>query len=275
MTAAPVTSAPTRPARAEVETHPVTLPRVLRAEVIKFVTLRSTVAILGAAIVGMIAIALLVAYNTRHLGANLDPNDLVPSATLQGYYLGQLLIGSLGVLFVSSEYGTGMIRSTLAAVPTRLPVLLAKTLVVLVIAAVSMIVVSVVAFVAAQALLSHYRSGFSLSDPGVLRVVLGTGIYLTLVGLLGSAIGWIVRNTPGAIVTYIAVILVVPLLVGNVLGSAGKHIAEYLPTNAGAAFSTSVPDGLSLHAVPGLLVMIAWVVAALVVAATVLTRRDA
>ena len=258
-----------------VETRPVTLPRVLRSEALKFVSLRSTIAILVAAVIGMIGIGLLVAYNTRDLGSNLDANDLVPSATLQGYYLGQLLIGSLGVLFVSSEYGTGMIRSTLAAVPTRLPVLLAKTIVVAVVAAVTMIVVSVVAFLAAQALLSQYRPGFSLTDPGVLRVVLGTGVYLTLVGLLGSAIGWIVRNTPGAIVTYIAVILVVPLLVGNVLGSAGKHIAEYLPTNAGAAFSTTIPDGLSLNPWPGLLVMVAWVVGALVLAAGVLTRRDA
>lgn len=263
------------PARSGVDTEPVTLPRVLRSEALKFVTLRSTLAILGAAIIGMVAIALLVAYNTRHLGGNLDPNDLVPSATLQGYYLGQLLMGALGVLFVSSEYGTGMIRSTLAAVPTRVPVLLAKTIVVAVVAAVSMIAISVVAFVSAQALLSSYRPGFSLSDPHVLRVVLGTGVYLTLVALLGSAIGWIVRNTPGAIVTYIATILVVPLLVGNVLGTTGKHIAEYLPSNAGAAFSTSIPEGLALHPWTGLLVMVAWVVAALVLAAALLRRRDA
>jgi ABC-type transport system involved in multi-copper enzyme maturation permease subunit len=245
------------------------------AEWVKFRTLRSTLAVLGAAMVGMVLIGIIVAFNTRHLSANLQPDDIVPSSTLQGYYLAQLLIGALGVLFVSGEYGTGMIRSTLAAVPTRVPVLLAKAVVVLVVSAVTMTAVSVLAFLAAQALLGHYRTGYSLGDPGALRVVIGTGIYLTLVGLLGSAIGWIVRSTPGALVTYLAVILVLPLLLGNVLGTAGRHVAEFLPTTAGAAFSTSLPEGLSLHPWPGLGLMAAWVVATFVVAVVVLRRRDA
>ena len=120
---------------------------------------------LGGAVVGMLAISLLVAYNTRHLAENLDANDLVPSSTLQGYYLGQLLIGALGVLFVSGEYSTGMIRSTFAAVPKRLPVLWAKLIVFVAVTAVAMIGISLVAFLAAQAFISHYRTGYSLSIP--------------------------------------------------------------------------------------------------------------
>ena len=102
----------------------------------------------------MFVVALLVAYNTRHLTPNLQPDDIVPSSTLQGYYLGQLLMGALGVLFVSGEYSTGMIRSTLAAVPRRLPVLWAKLVVVVGVTLVSMTVMSLVAFLAAQRLLS-------------------------------------------------------------------------------------------------------------------------
>src|SRR5579875_1539137 len=109
-----------------VESEPVTTGRVLRSEWIKFVTLRSTLAVLGAAMLGMVVIGSLVGYNTRHITPNIDPNDLAVSATLQGYYLGQLLIGALGVLFVTGEYATGMIRATLVAVPRRLPVLVAK-----------------------------------------------------------------------------------------------------------------------------------------------------
>ena len=97
----------------------------------------------------------------------------LPSATLQGYYLGQLLIGALGVLFVSGEYSTGMIRSTLAAVPRRLPVLWAKLVVFVSLIAVSMIAVSIVAFLCAQAVIGLSRTGYSLTDPGVLRVVIG------------------------------------------------------------------------------------------------------
>ncbi len=265
-----------RPAASGAEAQPVTLRRVIRSEWIKFWTLRSTWAVLSAAVAGMLVLALVVAYNTRHLTSNLQANDIAPSSTLQGYYLAQLLIGALGVLFVSGEYGTGMIRSTLVAVPRRLPVLWAKLVVFVAVTAASMIIVSIVAFVCAQALLSHYRTGFSLSDPGVLRVVIGTGIYLTLVGMIGGALGWIVRSTPGALVAYFAVVLVLPVLFGEALGNWGKQVAQFLPSQAGASFSTSMPESsYSLSPWVGLLVLAGWVAVAVAVAAGVLRRRDA
>jgi ABC-2 type transport system permease protein len=260
-----------------VHSEPVTLRRVITAEWTKFRTLRSTVAVLVAAVVGMLAIGLVVAFNTRHLSGNLQPDDLAPSATLQGYYLGQLLIGALGVLFVTGEYSTGMIRSTFAAVPKRLPVLWAKLIVFTVVTAVAMIVISVVAFLAAQGVISGSRTGYSLGDPGVLRVVIGTGVYLTLIGLLGAAIGWLVRSTPGSLVTYIAVILVLPVLFGNVLGHWGKDIAKFLPSDAGGSFVSSLPshDGPALAPWPGLLVLVVWVIAGIALVAVQLPRRDA
>ena len=269
-------SAARRAAAPDAAAQPVTLRRVIRSEWIKFWTLRSTWAVLGAAVVGMLVLAVVVAYNTRHLTSNLQANDIAPSATLQGYFLAELLIGALGVLFVSGEYSTGMIRSTLVAVPRRLPVLWAKLVVFVTITAVSMITVSIVAFVSAQALLSHYRTGFSLSDPGVLRVVIGTGVYLTLVGMIGAALGWIVRSTPGALVTYFAIVLVLPLLFGDALGNWGKEVAQFLPGQAGASFSTSIPESsYSLSPWVGLLVLAGWVAVALAIAAGVLRRRDA
>ncbi len=117
----------TAPAHARVQAQPVTFGRVVRSEWIKFWTLRSTMGVLGAAVVGMIVIALIVALNTRRISSSVQPEDLVPSATMQGYFLGQLLIGALGVLFVTGEYSTAMIRSTMGAVPKRLPVLWAIT----------------------------------------------------------------------------------------------------------------------------------------------------
>jgi ABC-type transport system involved in multi-copper enzyme maturation permease subunit len=258
-----------------VQARPVTLARVIAAEWLKFRTLRSTLAVLAAAVLGMLAIALVVGFNTRRLTPDLDANDLTPSATMQGYYLGQLLIGALGVLFVSGEYSTGMIRSTLVAVPRRLPVLVGKVVVFVGVVLVSMAVSCLVAFLASQALIAHYRTGYSLSDPGALRVVLGTAVYLTLAGLIGAAYGWVVRSTPGALVAYFATLVVVPVLFGSVLGTWGKHVAEFLPSQAGAAFSTSVPEGLSLRPWTGLGVMALWAVVALVVSAVLLRRRDA
>ena len=260
-----------------VEAQPVTLRRVIKSEWIKFWTLRSTWLVLGGAVAGMVVLALVVAYNTRHITSNLQANDIAPSSTLQGYYLAQLLIGALGVLFVSGEYGTGMIRSTLVAVPKRLPVLWAKLAVFVSVTLTSMVAVSVVAFLCAQALLSHYRTGFSLSEPGVLRVVIGTGIYLTLVGMIGGALGWIVRSTPGALVAYFAVVLVLPVLFGDALGNWGKEVAQFLPSQAGASFSTSIPESPAYSLSPwiGLLVLAGWVAVALAIAAGVLRRRDA
>ena len=217
--------------RRAVETQPVNLRRATRSEWIKFRSLRSSWWMLVGAATGMVAIALVVAYNTRHLSRSLQLDDIVASAPMQGYYLGQLLIGSLGVLFVSGEYSTGMIRSTLAAVPKRIPVLWAKLTVFVVITAVTIIPISVVAFISAEGLISHFRTGFSLSDPGVLRVVIGTGVYLTLIGVIGATVGWLVRSTPGALVTYFALILVVPVLFGNVLGNWGKDTAQFLPSS--------------------------------------------
>jgi ABC-type transport system involved in multi-copper enzyme maturation permease subunit len=254
--------------------QPVTQAKVVRAEWVKFRTLRSSWAVLGAAVLGMIVIALLVAHNTRHL-AGLAPEDAAASGPLQGYFLGQLLIGALGVLFVTGEYSTGMIRSSFAAVPRRLPVLWAKLIVFTVVVATSMVAASVVAFVVAQAYLSHYRTGFSLGDPGALRVAVGTGIYLTLVGLIAAATGWIVRSTPGALVTYVALILVLPVIFGNVLGTWGKDVAQFFPGEAGGSFVSTVRDAPSLSPWVGLGVLGGWVVVGLGLAAVQLHRRDA
>jgi len=120
--------------------------RAITSEWIKWKSLRSTWRFSALPFWGMVVFGLIVAYNTRHLTPNLQANDIAPSATLQGMYLGQLLIGALGVLFVSGEYSTGMIRSTLAAVPKRIPVLWAKLAVFVAVVGTSMIVVSFVAF---------------------------------------------------------------------------------------------------------------------------------
>jgi ABC-2 type transport system permease protein len=258
-----------------VESQPVTTRRAIASEWIKFKTLRSTWSVLGVAVLGMVVFGLIVAFNTRHLTSNLQANDIAPSATLQGYYLGQLLIGALGVLFVSGEYSTGMIRSTLAAVPRRVPVLWAKLIVFVAVIAPTMIFICFVAFLSAQGVLSHYRTGWSLGDPGALRVVVGTGVYLTLIGIIGGILAWIVRSTPGALVAYVGVVLVLPVLFGDALGNWGKNVGKFLPSSAGARFAESIPDGYSLTPWWGLAVIVAWVLLGLAVAVLLLRRRDA
>src|SRR4051794_35605218 len=250
----------------------VTFPRVTVSEWLKFRTLRSSLLVLAAAMLAMVVFGAIIGHNTRH-PAGLDPEDLVASGPLQGYYLGQLLIGALGVLMVSGEYSTGMVRATMAAVPRRLPVLLAKLLIFMVVVGTAMIAASIVGFLVAQAFLSGYRPTYSLSDPEVLRVVVGTGVYLTLIGLLGGAIGWMVRSTPGALVALFGVILVLPVLLLLFHGTWAQHVGAWLPTGAGASFSTSLKRPGALGPWPGLLVMVGWVVVAYAAACALLVAE--
>ena len=132
--------------------------------------------------------------------------------SLNGVVLAQLAIGVLGVLVMSSEYATGMIRTSLAAVPNRRILLLAKTIV---LATVSLIVAMIsvfLAFTLGRAVLSSDGLGTTIGAPSVLRAVFGAGLYLTLIGLFGLALGTIVRRTPGAIAALFGIVLILPLL---------------------------------------------------------------
>lgn len=254
---------------------PVTLGRTVSAEWIKFRSLRSSWAILLSAVAGLIVIGLAIAYNTGRNRVGLAPEDTALSSTLQGFHLAELAVGVLGVLFVSGEYATGMIRSTLAAVPRRVPVLLAKVLVLAAVLLVVMTATSLVAFLSSQAVLGHYHHGFSLSDPTALRVVLGTGLYLTLMALLGSALGWLTRSTPGGISAFAGVSLLLPVLFGQLLGTWGKDLAQFLPGTAGQSFVSSLQAEHTLTPWTGLAVLVGWVAVALVAAAVQLRQKDA
>jgi ABC-type transport system involved in multi-copper enzyme maturation permease subunit len=253
----------------------VTFAGAVSSEWIKFRTLRSSWVVLIAAIVAMVVIGGLIGYVTgSKWDTQLDPEDRVASAPLQGLFLAQLLVGVLGVLFVSGEYTTGMIRSTLAAVPRRLPVLWAKSLVYGLVTLATLIPTTFLAYGVAQLFLGHYGHSTSLSAPTALRVVLATGIYLALVGLLGSALGWIVRSTPGGISLLVGLLLVVPVLLEVVPGQWAKDIGQYLPSAAGASFYSSIQADNALSPGAGLLVLVLWVAAATAVAAVLLKRRD-
>ncbi|MGZ8475858.1 MAG: ABC transporter permease [Candidatus Limnocylindria bacterium] len=193
-----------RPARPSDEK--VTFARVMKAEWIKFRTLRSSRLTLGAAVALMVIIGLVIGYATstadwgaaRDGSPALDSELKLASAPVRGFLITQLVVGVLGVLFVTGEYATGMIRSTFTAVPRRLQVVGAKAAVFGVVALVVMTLASFAAFYGAQIFLGPDGHGSSISDPGVLRSVAGVGLNLTLVGLLGAGTGWIVRSTAGA-----------------------------------------------------------------------------
>jgi ABC-2 type transport system permease protein len=255
----------------------VTQARVAASEWIKLRSLRSTVYTLAASVIMMVGLGLLLAVIALvHLEAGHGLGSIGPaSLSLYGAYPAQLTIGALGVLLVTGEYATGMIRATLTAVPRRLPVLWAKLGVFAAVAAVTAEISLLVTFLSSQAILSGQHAGTSLSHPGVLRAVLGTGLYLTIVGLLGMALGSLIRNTAGALATLFGVVLILPVLWDLVPAQWAAQTARYLPSNAGQAILQVHPAAGTLAPWTGLALFGAYTAAAIAAAALLLKRRDA
>ena len=255
----------------------VTRRRVLRSEWIKLRTVRSTVVGFAGAAVALVvfgAIFSSFAGGDAQAGPPGTGGDSL-SSSLGGIQLAQLIIGVLGVLFVTSEYSSGMIRATLAAVSSRTQILRAKTVVLFATALVVMAVASVVAFLVGNAIYAGSGATYALTDPGVLRAVLGTAVYAAGIGVFGIALGFLLRSAAGAIGVLVTLLLVAPVLIGLVPGTVGDWISKLLPGNAGQAIMhvTTQPGQLSAWA--GLAVFAGWVIAFLAAAAVALSRRDA
>ena len=212
----------------------VTQVRVLLSEWTKFRSLRSTVSTLLIAVVVMIGLGAMFAAITASQATGFEPGATAISTSLTGTFFAQLAIGVLGVLLITGEYSTGMIRSSLTVVPSRLPMLWGKLVVFAGTVFLTMLAASFTSFFVGQALLSGHHLDASLSDPGALRAVFGAALYLTVAGLTATAIGALLRNTAGAITTFVAVFFVFPPLTNLLPTSLTDHFVQYLPSNAGA-----------------------------------------
>ena len=200
---------------------PVTQVRVVRAEWTKLRALRSTWWCGLSAVVLIVGLGAAIAGSgpPYHVSAASSAAAGV-SASLLGLLFAQLVIGVVGVLAFSGEYGTGMIRATLAVVPSRLPVLWAKLIVLAGLVLPVTLLCAVADFFTATALLSS-RGGsvISLTDPGVLRTVAGSSLYLTVVVVIGLALGALLRKTAAGLSVFAAVFFVVPIVVGALPGA--------------------------------------------------------
>jgi ABC-2 type transport system permease protein len=198
------------------------------------------------------------------------------SLSLNGTLFSQLAIGVLGVLVLSGEYGTGMIRSSLTAVPRRLPVLWAKLGVFAGVVFAVTLVTSFVSFFLGQALLSSQHLGVAISAPGALRSVAGAALYLTVTGMIGMALGGLLRNTAAGISIFVAAFFVIPPLAGLLPASWSSHFAQYLPSNAGQALYGD-GGGLAHPLAPwaGFGVLCSYAVVLIALAAWRLRRADA
>ncbi|WP_369054963.1 ABC transporter permease [Kineococcus terrestris] len=260
--------------------HRVSAAGLLRAEWIKFWSVRSVAWTMIAAVVAIVGLGVLLSWALRDVLADPQAGPAVAAqgvdataASLQGAQMAWLIVAAVGVIVVAGEYSTGMVRTSFTTAPRRLGVLAAKAAVL----AVSVLVVTGVsvlaAFLLGQAVLGE--RGASLGDDGVARALVGNVLVLVGFALAGLAVGALMRNTAGAVCTVLAAIFVVPLLLMAVPESwGGDTLREYWFSNAPTNLTTvsEVPSYLDAWAGTG--VFAAWVLVLLALGALVLKRRD-
>ncbi|MGW2705081.1 ABC transporter permease [Streptomyces sp. NPDC001340] len=271
---APRTTPSARPA------YRVTGRRVLSSEWVKLWSLRSTWITLGLGLLFLVVFGLIAA--SRYKSLNGSPR-MTPefgratavSLSLFGTNFAQLALGVLGVLVTAGEYATGTIRSTLAAVPRRLPVLWSKAAVFGLVALVVGTLGAFVAFLLGSGIVSGTPAAMDLTHAGVVRSLLGAGLYLGLVGVIGIALGALLRSVAGGISVLVAGLMLLPGLTSLLPSSWQDDISPYLPSSAGRAMFALTHDSTALPPLTGLMVFLGWTALALAGAAYRLVRSDA
>ncbi|MGV9320150.1 ABC transporter permease [Streptomyces sp. NPDC003660] len=277
-TLAAATEAP--PAASGRPAYRVTGRRVLASEWAKLFSLRSSWIVLGLSLLFVVGFGLIAAFRYRseigsgHMNQDFARQNAV-GLSLFGTNFAQLALGVLGVLVAAGEYSTGMIRSTLAAVPRRLPVLWSKAAVTGLVSLVIATAGVFVAFLLGSRIVAGTPGAMGFSHPGVVRSLLGAGLYLCLVGVIGAALGALLRSVAGAISVLVAALMLIPGLITLLPSSWRDGISPYLPGNAGASMFAVTHDATTLTPGTGLLVLLGWTVLALAGAAYRLTHTDA
>lgn len=256
----------------------VTQTGVFRSEWTKLYSLRSTRYALLATAALTVGFGILASAITVSRWGSLSAVDKATfdplKTSLLGVRFAVLAIGVLGVLLITGEYTTGMIRSTMTAVPKRLPVLWAKTGVYALVALAITIPATFVAFFGGQAILSGQNIEIAFSHAGVPGAVVGAAGYLTLVGLFAMGLGAILRSTAAGIAAFAGIMYVVPPLISILPSSIANSIDPYLPSSAGESMMQIGHHANSLSPVAGFAVFAGYVVAVIAAGAVLLVRRD-
>jgi ABC-2 type transport system permease protein len=260
-------------------TPPALFGAAARAEWTKLRSVRSTVWSLLVTVVITIGLGALIDLARISRWDHLSPDELrtfdPTGFSLSGIFLAQLAVGVLGVIVISSEYSTGQIRATIGAVPQRRMVLAAKAAVFTAVVLVIGLVTCFVAFFIGQAMFASKHAQATLSDPGVLRAVIGGALYLAAIGLLAVGLGTILRRTAGGIATLVGILLVLPILAGFLPSPWNDDVSKLLPGQGTSIFQITARTSGNLPAWAGLGVLCAWAAVSLVVGAVLLSRRDA
>jgi ABC-2 type transport system permease protein len=254
----------------------------LRSEFTKIGSVRSTYQTLLALLAVSVVIGAAISSWSASSWSNTPPADRTPldatQLSLTGMLvLGQLVIVMLGALVLTAEYSTGMIRTSLIAMPRRIVIYVAKAVAFAAVALVVSLSTALIAFFLGQSLLASTHQSATLTGHDVPRAVIGSALYITLCGLFAFAAGAIIRNTAGTITAMIGLLFVIPVLVNMLPDSWWHDIVRWLPTSAGRAISATVgPQDPYLFSPWGQLTVFAVCTAVLLVVGGILFRkRDA
>ena len=252
---------------------------VLRSEWTKLRSVRSTFWALTVTVVLGIVLGALISAAAAHGYAKFSVSEKLswdPTGVSQsGMLIAQVAIAVLGVLCISSEYSSGMIRTSLISVPKRGRVLAAKSLVFALVTFVVGEVTCFAAFFVGQALIAGHAPHAALGDPGVARAVVGGGLYLAALAVLSVAAGALLRHPAAGIACTMAVVLVLPLIAQALPDSWRNPVTEFWPTQAGAQLTSVYHSAHTLQPWPGFGVMCLFVAIVYAIAWTLLDRRDA
>jgi ABC-2 type transport system permease protein len=257
-------------------------PGIINSEWIKLRTVRSTVWSYAVIVLASFGIALLASGTVTYDGSSFpasEQNSLLLQSSTLGIYFGQLVVGVLGVLVISGEYSTGMIRSTLTAVPKRIPALAAKALVLFLTTFVVGLVASFGSFAIATALLGPQGISPDFADGSLIGNLVLSALYLALAAVFALGVGTILRSSAGGIAAALGAILLLPtifqLIAGITQAQWAADVLPYLISNAGVGMYTPTTDPNALGQVQNLVVVLVWVAVSLVGGAVLLKRRDA
>jgi ABC-type transport system involved in multi-copper enzyme maturation permease subunit len=257
----------------------VTQRRVIRSEWTKFHSLRSTKVVLLVAAVVTVGFAAIIGAVVASQWDTLDPISKArfhpATDPLQGVALSQLAVGVLGVLLISGEYATGMIRSSLTVVPRRLPMLWGKLAVFAAVVGAACLTSTFLAFYTGQALLARKDLNVGITAPHALRGIVGAAVYLVIIGIIGLGFGTLLRNTAAAISSLVALLFVVPIVLNFFPRKVSHYVAPYLPDSAGAAFWSHSDTWHVASPAAAFLVLCAWAGGLTAAATWRLLREDA
>jgi ABC-2 type transport system permease protein len=260
--------------------------RVLNSEFIKFRTLLSTLILLGSTMLVMVGFGALAAWSTGQFREQMasDPEaaaqmaaqggDIAVSAPTSGIAFAQLILGSLGVLLMSSEFTTGMARSTFAAVPKRIPAFLAKFVVVVVVSFVLTGISTLLAGLLSVPILANYDLSLDLASSQSVKLLVVNSLYVAAVASIGMSLGSIIRNSAGGIMSLVGLFFVAPIAFQLIPGEFFEEARKYLPGNTVTPLTAVNHVDGNLEVWQAALVLGAWVVVPAVLAMILLKKRD-